>query len=202
MAVYEINLAKGRVIPANQRRIWYRVLFLYLAVVGTVFAFLANHVTRDLLAALARREELPILERQCLNECAAESGGILQYSRQLEAEMAWQADTLEAVQSVISRRTGVAQILLGLATPLPPGSSLLGADISSSTRELGFEVVLLEDRSAGGLSPLSLINAWTRDPALTAEVTEIRSTNSQRSTLNGRGVLIWSFTGRLTGKGA
>jgi len=202
MAVYEINLAKGRVAPPHRRRRQYWMLTLYIAVVGVIFVILANSITRELLTALARREQMPVLERKCLAASGAETADIVRYANTAGAEMQRHAETLEAVQAVFGRRVRVAQILLGLATPLPAEARLFSADLNAAKHEISFEVLTPDGNSTNGLSPLKLREAWALDPVIAAEVAGITSANSERSTVDGRSVLILRFTGRLAGKGS
>jgi hypothetical protein len=200
MAFYEINLAKGRVIPARARRVWFCALMLYIALMGVVSVVLANRLTRDLVATRERRERLQILEHKYLG--AGPQQDIIRYADSLGASMAWHADTLEALNSIISQRSSVAHILLGLASPLPAEASLFSVELSADKREIIFEVLTPEERSSEEITPPNLIAAWERDPDISREVAQITSVNRQRIVLNGRGALIWRFTGHLTGKGS
>jgi hypothetical protein len=199
MAVYEINLARDRVIPAAQRRMWFCALVVYVALTGAVSVVLANKLTRNLLAVREGREHLQALEHRCLG--AGKEQDITRYASETGAAMAWYADTLESVSSMLSRRISAARILFGLASSLPAEASLFSVDLGGDKREIVFEVMTPEDLSRDNVTPPKLIAAWERDPDISQEVGQITSVDRQSLVLNGRGALIWRFTGHLTGKG-
>jgi hypothetical protein len=202
MAVFEINLAEGRVIPAARRHIWFCALLSYIAIAGLVFVFLANRLTRDLMAAREQREHLQLLENRYLGGRPQQDRDIIRYANAMGTAMDAYADTLETIDSMLTRRVRVAHILFGLTSPLPADASLFSVDLSADKRELVFEVLTPEERSSrDDITPPSLIAAWERNPDISRELAQITSVNRQRILLNGQGALIWRFTAHLAGKG-
>ena len=200
MAVFEINMARDRVIPASRRKTWYTVLMLYLALTGVILALLAGAVTRHLVTAFDRCRDVSRLEGECLRSCPGQED-IAGYAGQVGARMARYADTLEAIAGVLSNRTHAATLLFGLAVPLPEAMALNNVDMNADKREIAFEVWVPESGAAIGMTPPSLIPLWTRHPMLAAQVTQIASVNSQRTKINGRGFSLWRFTGLLSKNG-
>jgi hypothetical protein len=201
MVYFEINLARGRVISAVHRRMWFCALVSYIAIAGLTFVFLANELTRDLMAARERRERLQLLEQRCLGDRSRLDQDIVRYANAMGTAMDAYANTLEKMDSMFNRRVLVAHILSGLASPLPAEASLFSVDLSADKREIVFEVLTPEERSRDDITPPNLIAAWGRNPDISQKVAQITSVNRQRIVLNGQGVLIWRFTGHLTGKG-
>ncbi|MEI7435486.1 MAG: hypothetical protein WCL16_01605 [bacterium] len=200
MTFFQINMARSRVIPSARRRTWYRALILYLAFSGLLLVLLAGNVTRNLIAASDRRQQLSCLERQSLRSCPGHKD-IAGYAAQAGANMVRYADTLESVAGVLRLQTQVAEILLGLASALSDEITLNCLDLDADKGEIVFEVWVPEAGAVTALTPPSLVSAWNRNPLLMAEVTQLTSGGSQRTQMNGRGFTVWRFTGRLPKKG-
>lgn len=200
MAVFQINMARSRVIPAARRRLWYRMLVVYLGLSGVILVLLAGAATRYLVVALDRCQQLARLEAQCLRSCPG-YGDIEDCAQQTGARMAHSADTVEAIAGILSNRTQVAVLVFGLAVPLPGEMALNNVDMNADKRDLTFEVWVPENGAPSGMTPPNLVPLWTRNPALTAQVAQLASVNSQRTRMNGRGFSVWRFTGRLPKNG-
>ena len=196
MAVFKINLARSRVIPAARRKTWYQMLVLYLSASGLLLALLASSVTRNIISAHERRSQLLRREQQALPSPGGR-GDMAAYVAKAGADMIRHADKLEAITGILSNESRIAVIIVALTSPLSNDMILNNMDANADKGEISFEVWAPEDGTASGTRPTSLVAAWSRDPALMAEVTQLASLGSHSSQINGRKFSVWRFAGRL-----
>jgi len=198
MALFQINLAKGRVMPPASRAAWTWFLVAYLGLCGAVLAGLMNQVTRELIAIHEQRDELFRLEARVLKTCVPEgTDDIVAYARQKSREMARSVDTLESIERILGRRPAVDEMLLGLAAPLPPSTCLGSLSLDGQKREIDFDVYVASERDGDGLVPPHLIALWALQTNLMSQVVAIESVHSQQAKLGGQVFNAWKFRCRI-----
>ena len=199
MAVFEINMVRERVMPPAHRTAWLWFRLVYLGACGALLAYLLNTITRDVVAANQRSDELSRIEAKTLRPGSPSGGSeVLSYAHKLGQEMARHVDALDTVNRVLGRRPSLAQILAGLATPLPAGARLGRYELGGEKREMVFDIYVVPDGTGEGLFPRDLIALWRKDAALTSALEAIESLHSQQTRFSGRSIDVWTFTCRLT----
>ncbi|MEI6971108.1 MAG: hypothetical protein WCL44_06280 [bacterium] len=202
MAVFQINLGRGRIIPVRKRRAWYRGLLLYLAFSGLLLTIMAGSVTTSLIRAFDRRLQLTLRERKALLLYPGNEN-IEEYAAGAGIRIAHYADKLESLAGVIRQnQPRIAIILSGLASPLSGDMAITSLDLNTDKSEISFEIWVPEDGTTAGINPPGLVSEWNRLPALMAEVPNLASTGKQNTHMNGRKFSAWRFTGRLRQNGA
>jgi hypothetical protein len=198
MAMFQINLAKGRVMAPGSRVAWTWFLMVYLGVCGALLAGLMNKVTRDLLTVQDRRDQLGRLEARLLRTCVPEgTEDSVSYARQMSREMAKCADTLEGIQKILGRRPAIDEMLLGLAAPLPADTCLGKFDLDGQKRQIAFEIYVATERTAEGLVPPHLIALWNMESNLAAKVGPIEFVHSQPAKFGDQVFTAWKFACRM-----
>ena len=196
---YQLNMARGFVMPLEFRRKWIRWFFVYVAVMGVVLALTLYDVMRDSRYWLTQREALKQRESQIL---ARQTGykTVEAYRASLDQKMSACDRDLSAVVAFGKKRFPVAKILMGLMEPLPIGVELSRVDFDVEAGKLGVDVAVPADvKGYDTLTPPNLVAMWEKEPLLMGTVSQISVGTSERMRLIGMNVICWRFSAVLGG---
>ena len=196
MAVFEVNLLKGRAISAPLRKIMFWGLSLYLVVCITVVAFLANWATQRLIRAARQRHSIDEQEKVFLRS-HPDAHDILDFARQSEARLMTDARNLETIDALISRRVNLVAIVSALTAQLPARTYLLNFELVPKGRTITFDVAIpaggMETRITGG----QLMGLWNADEVLASNIEPVRAVSTERHRVLGQSALIMRFSAKL-----
>lgn len=199
MVPYNINMARGRVVPASVRKRWYRWLLAYFVVALTVAGVSVAFVTSDLVDLNLRRVGVERAERRFLGARAGVRN-LADCLRSLSQDMATCQDRLEGVANFQGAGRRTAGVLLGLVEPLPVGLDVGQVEIDAAGGRVSFEVHAPAGRQIDEASaPPHLITLWSASPWLAGQVSRLTAEKSEHVRLGGQDLMSWRFTGVLGG---
>lgn len=194
MRTYQLNMARGFVMPLEARRKWLHWFFIYLAVCSVLIMWVLYDVIQGVTRARSRLEALRQQEERFLAG-HPEVKTIADCKRDMDGMVAVALRNVKAVAAFEASEFNVAGVLLGLAESLPRGLNVGSFDFDSDSRKVGFEIVMpaslkLDDK----VSPPQLIAMWEKEPLLAGHLTQIGAENSERVRRNGAEILCWRFS--------
>lgn len=197
MIPYQINMARGLVLPLMVRKRWHRWLLVYVFVAAIVCGTALRQAFNRVAALNEQRIQLSCQEHEFQSSRGSQwdmGSHMQQVVRQLSSCEA----RLEAINrfQVTGHRT--APLLLGLAAALPAGLEL-GRFETGNGREIRFEVLVPAERRVDeSLSPAKLTVLWGKEPLLAGKIESFKTENSERARVGGQSVLSWHFTATLS----
>ena len=199
MVPFQMNLAKGRVLPLATRKHWRRWLIVYLLLVLTVLGWSVAVLTRRCVELFHHEERVSLMERQFLGERPG-SVSVEKHLGMLSREMAVCESQLATLDGFWKKECHAAAIMLGLETVMPSGMELSQVTIDNAAGTLGVEVyVPSENKSDEPMTPPRLISLWNSEPLLAGRVNHFTSEKSERVKIGDQGVFRWRFSGVLLG---
>lgn len=200
MTPFQINMARGLVLPVAVRKRWHRWLVVYVfvsaIVCGTAFRRAVVHV-ETLKGEQARLD----LEEQRFRAQRSGVRDLREYAGALSVRLAGCVDRMEAIDRFQTTGQHVAPLLLGLSVALPQGMEIGRFDIGVDG-VLAFEVYVPADRRIEeSVSPPRLIALWQKEPMLAGRIESFKTENSERERVGGQNVLSWRFVAKLSGGG-
>ena len=194
MTTYQLNMARGFVMPLESRKKWLHWFFAYLVLTCLVIVWVLYDVIQRVNLAQTQRDALRQQEERFLAG-HPEHKTIPECNKALNAMVAVALRDVKAVAAFEAGEFNVAGVLLGLAEPLPQGLTVGSFDYDSDSRKVGFEIVMpaslkLDDK----VSPPQLIAMWEKEPLLAGHLVQIENENSERVKRNGTEILSWRFS--------
>lgn len=199
MIYYNLNMARGFVLPLELRRKWLHWVVLYLLLMAAGIALALNYcVERSAFwrgqSQLVNAQESKLLRKQ------AGFKSVEDYQLSLEREVSACMRDLDSVLKFGQDHNRIASILLSLIEPLPVGLGLGTVNFEGATRKIVFEVhmpVTLKIHEK--ISPPKLVALWEKHPVLSQYLKQIEMENSERIR-NGAGeVMSWRFSAVIGG---
>lgn len=199
MVPYQMNLAKGRVLPLATRKRWRCWLIVYLLLVVVVLGWSVGELARKCFALSHQEERIRLMERTFLSQRPG-SGSIETHLGKLSREMMACESQLAAINGFSQKECHAAAIILGLANVMPPGMELSQVTIDNAAATLGVEVYIpSETKGNEAVTPPRLIALWNAEPLLAGRVNHFTSEKSERVKTGGSDVLRWHFSATLLG---
>ena len=199
MVPYQMNMARGHVLPLATRKRWRRGLAVYLLLVVAVLGGSVALLTLHGIELSNLEESLRLRERELLNQRPgfANAG---EYMRKLGREMAVCESQLNALNGFRAGECRAGGIILGLVNVMPAGMDLGQVSLDGAAAKLGCEVYVPIGLKNGDLmTPPYLISLWSSEPLLTGRVSRFTSEKSERALVDEREVMKWRFTGVMGG---
>ena len=201
MAVFEINLIRDQVMPAQRRAAFFWLLAAYLAACGVLLAYGANTATRRLVAAAHARAEVAVL---CTHNGvgAPGQGDAMSQWQTFRRQITEGAAMLENVDAVLKSRIRLPSILRGLVIPLPSGVYIVSLDLDGTKRDLTFDVVVPARGAGPEVNAEQLVALWNADTGLMSRLARIQSVFSERHKLDERPVFVMRFATTVAAGGS
>ena len=199
MTPFQMNMARGLVLPLAIRKRWHRWLMVYVFV-ATVACGVAMHQGLDRVTTL-NEERIDLSKGE--HQFQLKRSGVIDigaYARDMSARMDECVAKLDAVNRFQTAGHRTTPLLLGLTVALPQGMEIGRFEIGEG-REIKFEVLVPVDRRIEeSLSPTRLIALWGKDPGLAGRIESFKTENSERVRVGGQTVLNWHFSATLAGE--
>ena len=197
MLPYELNMARGFVLPLEVRKKWLSWFMVYLLVSSVVIAVVLFRVIESASYWHAKRDVLASQEVRILAGCP-DYKTLVEYKGAVDGKVVAAVRETEAVVDFGQNKSRAGHILLGLAEPLPTGVELGTVDYDGEARKIRFEVVMpvtlkLDDK----LSPTHMVAVWEREPLLAGRLTQIEVENSERVKRDGVEMMCWRFSASM-----
>lgn len=197
MLPYELNMARGFVLPLEVRKKWLRWFMVYLLVCSVVIAVVLFRVIESASYWHAKRDVLTRQEARVLVGCP-DYKTLGEYKGVVDGKVVSALRETEAVVDFGQNKSRAGHILLGLAEPLPVGVELGTVDYDGEARKIRFEVVMpvtlkLDDK----LSPTHMVAVWEREPLLAGRLTQMEVENSERVKRDGVEMMCWRFSASM-----
>jgi hypothetical protein len=197
MAKFQTNLLRDHVMPPRQRKRFYRGMLMYLAICGVVFVFVVYRATWSFLRAAQQRTDMQRLEREFQAEHPDESS-LLAYAEDVRGEAAALTETLQNVDTTLTRRKALGALLSGLVQPLPEGTRLIDFNLDRKKNQVSFDLASLLTIHAGQLPDTTeFVRLWNQDPRLNGSLEDIKAVSSKRMTMEGQPVFVIKFSATL-----
>lgn len=198
MTPFQINMARGHVLPLDVRRRWHRWMLVYVfvaaVVCGTAFRRAMTHM-EEIRVEKARLDA----EEKRFRDQRTGIGSLPAYTKLLTERFSQTVDRLEAINYFQTSSHQVAPLLLGLSVALPQGMEIGRFEIAGKEK-LAFRVYIPADRKIEeSVSPPRLIALWQKEPLLAGRIKLFTTENSERERVGGQNVLSWHFTATLSG---
>lgn len=199
MVPYQLNMARGFVMPLESRKKWLQWLGVYIVVCSVLIC--------GLLFILIRRSshlqsQMDALQRQEAGFLASRGGqrSITDCRAALGVRMNAAVRGLESVSAFERGKCRAASILLGLTESLPPGIELGSLDFDAEGRKLNFEVLLPATvKIDDSITPPHLVTVWEREPLLIGRLSQMEVANSERVKRDGGDMMCWRFSAVVAG---
>lgn len=199
MVPYQMNLAKGRVLPLATRKRWRCWFMVYLLLVVVVLGWSVGTLSRKCFELFHQEQRISVMERTFLSKRPG-SGSIENHLGKLSRKMTACESQLAAMDRFSKKECHAAAIILGLANVMPAGMELSQVTIDNAAATLGVEVYLpSETKGDEAVTPPRLIALWNAEPLLAGRVNHFTSEKSERVKTGGSDVLRWRFSATLLG---
>jgi hypothetical protein len=196
---YEMNLARGRVIPLSTRKRWRGWLAVYFLLVLLVLGGSVGYLTRTRIV-LANQEERMAASEQTLRNQWPDNESVADHMRRLSREMDVCEGQVKAIDTFRRGDSRAASNLLGLVNVIPAGMSLGHVTIDSAGAKVGFDVYIPPTRKdEESMTPPHMISLWTKEPLLAGRVSHFVAGKNERVKIGGQDMLSWRFSGSLGG---
>lgn len=200
MVPYQLNMARGFVMPLEVRKKWLSWFMVYLLASSAVIALVLYQVIETTTFWHAKRDALA---RQGARVLAGSPGykTLTEYKGAVQGRVAFTLREAEALIAFDHSKTRAARVILGLVEPLQAGVELGNIDYDAEARKMHFEVVMpvtlkVDDK----LSPTHLVAMWEREPLLIGRLTQVEVDNSERVRRDGMEMMCWRFSASLGDK--
>lgn len=199
MIHYQLNMARGFVMPLEQRRKWLHWVALYLLLMAVAIALTMSHV---LTRVMYWRAQQGLVADQEYKILSSNSGfrTVADYRKALGEEYSACVRDMEAVMKSGQAQGRIASILVSLIEPLPPGLALGLVNYDGEARKLSFDVVMpISMRLDGKITPPKLVSLWEKHPLLSKCLSHVEMENSERARAGGVEAMCWRFSAVVGG---
>lgn len=201
MIHYRLNMAKGYVLPLEQRRKWLHWLALYLLVMAVAIAFVLHLVITRSLHWHAQYDFVVGQEYKLLMS-HPQYKSVEHFKNALGAEVSACLRDLDCILKFGNDEQRIAAILLSLMEPLPVGLGLGAFHYDGGSRKVVFDILmptaLKQDEKT---SPPKLVALWEKHPLLSRCFKQLEMENSERTRLGGGEMMCWRFSAIMGGSG-
>jgi len=192
MTAFRINLIRSQVAPPRERRLMFWGMFLYLFVCGALLVVTANSSARKLVSASAGRHQMAVLDVE-FRKARPGQTDMLRFARSLESDLGKLADRLHTIESVLTERVNLVDIIQGLWRPLPGGVTVMSLHFEEQDRLLQFDLMIPEGLAGETVNASQWMTAWNRDPVLMSAVNRIDSVTAQRQKVARKSMFVFKF---------
>lgn len=199
MTPFQINMARGLVLPTGVRKRWYRWLLLYILVATAVCGTAARQAL-DRIAEL-NKERASLAQKEFRFQSSRKQVRDMGlYASRLQGQLDDCLARLEAINRFQTMGHRTAPVFLGIAMALPRGMNLGRFEMTGGS-DLKFDIDVPAGRHAeGGISPTQLIALWGQEPLLKGRIETYKTDDSERVEVGNQSVLSWRFTAALAGE--
>jgi hypothetical protein len=199
MVPYQMNMARGHLLPLETRKRWLRWLAVYFLIVLVALGVSVGSLTRTGIAIFNQQDRVRAMERQFLDD----RPGVVSvgaHRQRLGQEMAVYESQLGAIASFRKGECHAAGVLLGLMNVMPDGLDLGNLSLDGTATRMECEVYLASGLKMGdSMTPPRLISLWSSEPLLAGRINHYTSEKSERVVIDGQEVMSWRFSGVLSG---
>ncbi len=196
MAVFDINLLKGRAISAPVRKAMFWGLSLYLVICICLTAYLANWATQRLIRAARLGRTIDQEEKAFLRE-HPEDRDVLAFASRSQRRLTSDAESLELIDKMIRCRVNLVAVISGLTAHLPARVYLLNFELVPKGRVIEFDVAIPAGGMERTITAGQLMGGWNGDDALKASIEPVRAVSTKRQRVLGQSALVMRFSAKL-----
>ena len=199
MIHYQLNMARGFVMPLEQRRKWLHWVALYLLLMSFAIALTLSQVFRRTSYWKSQQAIVAAQEQRML---ATHPGvpTIGAYKTILGKEYSACVRDMESIILFGQVQGRIAPILMSLIDPLPTGYSLGSVSYDGDSGKITFDVIMpLSLKQEGNITAPKLITLWGNQPLLSKKLSQIEMENSERIRLDGMAAMSWRFSAVMGG---
>lgn len=198
---FRINLIRGQVPSASERRRRYRLMVLYLGVAGVLLAVAMGSASKRLVEARGLRRQCQEIEDRFRSERGG-GEGIPNHARELDQRLAKGVSALRSVERQLATDARPARLVRALALSLPSGVSLRRVVLNGEDQSVLVELLVFGGGAGQDAGASDLLETWSRDAAIADQVKNLAFLGSQLEGNVGRSDMVWRFSGHLKGKGS
>jgi len=200
MIHYQLNMARGFVIPLELRRKWLHWVALYFLLLAIAIALILNHVvTRTIF--WQSQHTLVVSQEAKLLGAHPEFKSLNDYKKFLGTEVSACARDLESILTFGKSQGRLASILLSLIESLPDGLGLGTVNYDNESRKISFDVLMpVTLKLDGKVTPPKLMALWEKHPLLSKILTQVEMENSERIRSGGVETMCWRFSAVMGGQ--
>lgn len=197
MVPYQINLARGRVLPLSARRRWRGWFAVYFIVMLVILGVSVALLTRTRIV-LANQEERIVANEQRMQATWPGHVDVLDRIRRLNADMANCESQMAGLDAFRKGECQAGRVLLGLVNVMPLGMMLGPISIDAESAKLGYDVYLPANRKdEASMTSRNVITLWSSEPMLKGLASQITAGKSERIKVGGQDMLSLRFAGML-----
>jgi hypothetical protein len=199
MIHYQLNMARGFVMPLEQRRKWLHWVALYLLLMAVAIGLTLSHVFSRAIYWKSKQASVAMQEKKILlSHPGLHSLG--EYEKKLGGEYSACVRDMEAILNFGQAQGRIASILMSLIEPLPTGSTLGSVCYDGDSKKIIFDVIMpLSLNLDGKVTPPKLVILWEKQPLLSKFLSEVEMENSERVRLGGQDAMSWQFSAVMGG---
>lgn len=199
MIEFRINLIRDQVPGADQRRIRYMAMILYLAVAGLALILAVSMASSRLVQAAGLRAQSQHLE-EVFSRSHDGQGGLAATANRLQERLTSQVAALQAADRLLASEARPARLIRALQFALPEGVALRSFSLAREDQSVVIELRALGENVSQG-AQADVLARMQKDPVLMAGLKDLTFISSQIENNAGRIDQIWHFTGQLAGGG-
>ncbi len=200
MIHYQLNMARGFVLPLELRRKWLRWVVLYLLLMAVAIALILNHVVSQMIFWRGQQRLVSTQVAQMLR-VHPEYKSVADCKKTLGEEVSACIRDMESILSFGGDQGRIASILLALVEPLPTGLGLGTVNYDGETRKISFDVIMPASlKLEGKITPPKLVALWEKTPLLSKYLSQVEMENSERTRPGGVEALCWRFSAIVGGQ--
>jgi hypothetical protein len=196
MVPYRINLIRTLVPPPARRRLLYRGMLAYLALVLAALGAEVARAYRHIEEWQRQRAEIAGMEAHFRAE-RPECDGLLAAAAAAQARLGERTQRLEALSRILAVRLPVGRFLSGLLAPLPEAYELASLDLDIARGTLTCDLQVPANGEAPDIPAAELLQHWHDDPMLRRRLRKLEPQATQRRVIGGQSVFILKYSGAL-----
>lgn len=198
MNEFRINLIRGQVPDARQRRSRYWAMIAYLGLSGLALVLGIGYATSRLAEYASLKQRMRDMERRFADDSGA-TEGIRNHAISLEKRLERRVESLRLVNKSLDDSARLGVLVAAIARTLPAGVSFQGLAVSGGSRSVTLQLSVMTVGAANDPVPGDLIAAWQKEPGVASQISGISYLGSEVATLAGRNDMIWKFSAQLVG---
>ncbi|GEM_PF-2423563 len=200
MSMGEINLAKGLIWSAKERRIIYRWMLVYLLVALILLPVVAYRASVNVHDGIRCGRQVQVIQKRFRQQHPDQSG-MLAYADTLRDTLQQNAEQVAAISRAIPHTTHSMLPLLEMLLYQRDSSFINRLAFVQEDKDkrtaLEFSLVLPANRVRSGEKFPALLQDWRNDPMLIRQFTAIVPVVTERGNILNKDVLIMKYRGIL-----